>query len=230
MARNPIYHLNFSSDGRTILFTRERHGALNLYAVPAHGRKKSLVLAHAASGSYSPIDRAIAFWRTGYHWADVTEITQGNAWVANADGRNPRALGPLLGSMSQVDPTRLWPMWSPTGRRIVFEPTFVNGLVVVDARTGRATDLGTGKHPSWLDHSHRGELQQAFLVRILQPIHCMIRVNALHGTRGRVRVRMRHELSVRSRLLALRAVRGRSVAGSCGGEVVELVQQQYSAP
>ena len=52
--------------------------------------------------------------------------------------------------MSQIDPEALWPMWSPDGTKIAYQPTFTSAIRVIDIGLDRA-EVGEGGDPSWLD-------------------------------------------------------------------------------
>ncbi len=148
-----IYHPNFSADGRAIVFTRIHRQSMHLWVVPAAGgRATPLPIRRAAFGSYSPTSPTIAYRRTDWDGSDVTEMTEGAIWLTDAEGTYQRQLTHSYSSMSQVDPTTLWPMWSPDGRRIAFEPLYGRGVKVVDVATGVVTWIGHGKRPSWLDN------------------------------------------------------------------------------
>jgi Tol biopolymer transport system component len=146
-----VYHPNFSGDGRRILFTRARHGVLDVWSVSAQGGKVRLVLPDAAFGSYSPDGTMIAFRRTSFDGRVITEMTEGSVWLADADGNGRHPLWNSFEWMGQIDATRLWPMWSPDGDSIVLERTFVGELRVIDVGTGHVVRLGSGHHPSWID-------------------------------------------------------------------------------
>jgi tricorn protease-like protein len=91
----PIWHANFSPDGRTILFTRIKdagpNGGPELWSVPVGGGKTSLLLRlpsvhnNAAFGTYSP-DGSIAYRRTQYDGLDATQMTDGVCGSPTATG------------------------------------------------------------------------------------------------------------------------------------------------
>jgi hypothetical protein len=82
---------------------------------------------------------------------DVTEMTSGAMWLADPDGSHPRKLGRSCCWMSQMDPEALWPMWSPDGSLIAYQPLYQSPIRFVDVRSGQVQKLGEGDDPSWLD-------------------------------------------------------------------------------
>jgi Tol biopolymer transport system component len=153
-----LVHPNFSPDGRTILFTMAtRAHRLDLWTVAAKGGDTTRLLrlhrqTHAAFGTYGP-DGTIAYRRTGFDGSDPTEMTADRVWIAEPDGSPGRAVGRARSWMSQVDPERLWPAWSPDGTKIAFERLYGSAVVVVDIRSGRTRRVGDGVNPTWLDNN-----------------------------------------------------------------------------
>lgn len=155
-APGAILHPNFSPDGRTILFTLVAGGGPELWTAPATGGPSTLLLrlefkrTYAAFGTYAP-DGTIAYRRTNYDGLDVTEMTEASLWLADREGRQRHALHIGGSSMSQGDPDALWPMWSPDGSRIAYEPLITSGVFVVDPATGDRHKIGEGTRPAWVD-------------------------------------------------------------------------------
>jgi Tol biopolymer transport system component len=148
--RGEIWNPNFSADGRTILYTAVGGGRLVMRTVPAKGGPPSFLL-RGAFGMYSPDGRTIAYRRTSYDGGDITAMTSGRIWIADADGDDAHPLGHDFSWMSQIDPEALWPTWSPDGTRIAYQPLYSSPVKIVDVRTGRSRSLGEGTDPSWLD-------------------------------------------------------------------------------
>jgi len=152
-----VWYPNFSPDDRTIVFTKQAAGGLELWTVPVSGGHDSLLLrldapqTNAAFGTYSPQGR-IAFRLTQYDGVTVTQMTEATVRIADADGEHRRPVADAPAWMSQIDPERLWPTWSPDGSAIAFERLYGRAVVIVDVRTGRLTKLGTGVDPVWLDN------------------------------------------------------------------------------
>ena len=151
VAHHPvIYRPNFSSDGRRILFTTLGRDGIELRTVPADGgSERTLPLRQAAFGTFSLAGTMIAFRKTGYD-GDLTQMTDDVVWLADADGADPRPLGRWKASMSQADPQRLWPMWSPSGTRIAYETLYGRGASVVEVSSGRVRRIG-GLPAGWAD-------------------------------------------------------------------------------
>ena len=151
-----IWRPNFSPDGRRILFTLAAAGELDLWTVPATGGHPSPLLRlngrnqHAAFGVFGP-DGTIAYRRTGFDGAEITQMTEATVWLADADGKHRRPLRAGSGWMSQVDPEALWPTWSPDGTKIAFERLYNQPVAVFDLRTGLVIDRIVGADPTWLD-------------------------------------------------------------------------------
>ena len=107
---------------------------------------------HGAFGAYSPDGTTIAYRRSGYDGLDVTQMTSGALWLADADGTDSRRIGHTSGWMSQVDLEALWPAWSPDGTRVAFQPMFTSPVRVLDVRAERRTTSGARAcDPSWYD-------------------------------------------------------------------------------
>jgi Tol biopolymer transport system component len=158
-ADGAIIHPNFSPDGRTVLFTYMNPPGENgsrIWTVELEGGTAGpLSLPHGravfpAFGTYSPDGTTIVYRRTGYS-GDITQMTSGGLWLADADGSDPRRLVDRLGWMSQIDLEALWPMWSPDGSRIAFQELYNTAAVVLDVGTGRLTRIGVGNDPTWVD-------------------------------------------------------------------------------
>ena len=154
-----LYHPNFSADGQQILFTAFGFGEVKpatMWTIPATGGSAHPVPLplgrhiYPAFGTYSPDGTTIAYRKTMYDGLDFTEMTDGKVWLADADGSDPRALGRRASWCSQMDPRALWPMWSPDGSRIAYEPLCGSGVSIVDL-SGEVIRLGDGSDPSWLD-------------------------------------------------------------------------------
>ena len=148
--RGPIWYPNFSRDGRTVLYTTRRRWALMLRTVSADGGPSSGLI-RGAFGAYSPDGTTIAYRRTSYDGSDLTKMTSGSLWLADADGRHAHEIGLPAGWMSQMDPEALWPMWSRDGTKIAYLPTFQSAVRVIDIGLDRGADVGEGIDPSWLD-------------------------------------------------------------------------------
>ncbi|HEY6568277.1 MAG TPA: hypothetical protein VI341_12250, partial [Actinomycetota bacterium] len=155
-AHGQIWRPTLSPDGRTILFTMHRRNSVDLWTVPVTGGKSERWLQplsdhhSAAFGAYGP-DGRVAYRRTSFNGGDITEMTEGCVWVAEADGTDQLALGHVADWMSQVDPEALWPAWSPDGSMIAFEPFYKKGVYVVDISTEEVTRLRAGRNPTWVD-------------------------------------------------------------------------------
>ena len=78
-------------------------------------------------------------------------MTSSAIWITDRHGRTQRQANADGGSMSQIDPNALWPAWSPDGSRIAFERLYMQGVAIVDVRTGVQRLLGEGTKPTWLD-------------------------------------------------------------------------------
>ena len=50
-----------------------------------------------------------------------------------------------------MDPEALWPMWSPDGSMIAYQPLYKSPIKVIDVRFGQVRKVGNGADPSWLD-------------------------------------------------------------------------------
>jgi Tol biopolymer transport system component len=139
-----------SPDGRPLLYPTLRHRRVVLRTVPATGGRSSFLMA-GAFGTYSPDGTTIAYRKTGYDGVDVTQMTSGRVWLADADGTHPREIGHSCCWMSQIDPEALWPTWSPDGSRIAYQPLYGGPVKVVDVDRDRGRPVGEGEDPSWLD-------------------------------------------------------------------------------
>ena len=148
--RGPVWYPNFSPDGRTILYTTLRRWALTLRTVGVAGGPSSDLI-RGAFGAYSPDGTTIAYRRTSYHGSDTTEMTSGSLWLAQADGSHAHEIGLRAGWMSQIDPEALWPIWSPNGTKIAYQPTFFAAIRVIDIGLDRGSKVAAGVDPSWLD-------------------------------------------------------------------------------
>ena len=148
--RRPVWYPNFSPDGRTILYTTVRHRVLMLRTVPADGGQRADVI-RGAFGALSPDGTTIAYRRTSYDGSDATEMTSGNLWLADIDGSHAREIGLPAGWMSQIDPEALWPIWSPDGTKIAYQPTYKSAVRVIDIGLDRGVAVGEGGDPSWLN-------------------------------------------------------------------------------
>jgi dipeptidyl aminopeptidase/acylaminoacyl peptidase len=148
--RGWILDPNFSADGRTILYTSLRDDRATLRTIRSGGGVSSFLM-RGAFGAYSPDGTTIAYRRTAFDGGAATEGTSGTIWLADADGSNARALGSSCCWMSQGDPFALWPMWSPDGKQIAYQPLIKSPVKVIDVGLGRTRPAGNGTYPSWLD-------------------------------------------------------------------------------
>jgi Tol biopolymer transport system component len=128
---------------------------LTLSTVPVGGGQATRLFTRpspAAFGTYSPDGTAIVFRRTSFDGRDPIRMTSSGLWIADADGDNPRRL--VRGSMSssQINPEALWPVWSPDGTQIAYEPRYGGGVYVLNIRTWKKSVFGSGTEPSWLDN------------------------------------------------------------------------------
>ena len=152
----PIMRPTFGPGGRTILFTAPKETGLWLWEAPVAGGPAT-PLFRGAFGAYSPDGALIAFRATGYDGDDVTEMTSSTLLIADRSGHVvERVVGGGGAWMSQVDPTALWPVWSPDGSLVAYQWLYGHSVRVVDAATGTVVDnlpveFGTNARPSWLD-------------------------------------------------------------------------------
>jgi eukaryotic-like serine/threonine-protein kinase len=138
----PIRGVSFSADGDYIYFTRSEDtgpGYSNLFQVPAlGGAPRKIIFDIDTSPSFSPDGKQFAFVR-GY-----PQFGESAVMIANADGSGERKLA------TSKDPTRFpneSAVWSPDGKVIVTTVESQEGglhgrLVVIDAATGKMSDLG----------------------------------------------------------------------------------------
>ena len=108
-------------------------------------------LPFAAFAAMSPDGTSIAYRRTAYDGMDPTEMTSSHVFVADPDGRHEMELGAGGFWMSQIDPERLWPTWSPDGTRLVFQRDAAGPVQIADLSTGHLMRIGEGENPTWLD-------------------------------------------------------------------------------
>ena len=145
-----IWYPNFSPDGETVLYTTVRRRAMILKTIPATGGPSSR-LTRGAFGAYSPDGKTVAFRKTQFDGIDVTEMTAGTLWLADANGSHVRGLAHCGCWMSHIDLDALWPNWSSDGSMIAYQPLYESPIRVVDVRSGHLWKVGEGVDPSWLD-------------------------------------------------------------------------------
>jgi Tol biopolymer transport system component len=148
--RGTLWAPSFSPDGRTIIFTERRHHRLELRTAPVAGGP-SAFLREGAFGAHSPDGTRIVYRATTYDGNDLLDMTSAAPRIAWADGSHPRRLGGSGSWMSQIDPVRLWPSWSPDGSRIVTERLYEQGIFVFDVRTGQGRKVSGDVQATWVD-------------------------------------------------------------------------------
>jgi Tol biopolymer transport system component len=147
-----IYRPNFSADGQHILFTQVGPKWARLRTLSVRGEvEATLPLARAAFGTFSPDGSTIAYRKSDYN-GDPTQMTRSSLWLADADGTGSWTLGSGGEAMSQVDPHSLWPMWSPSGDLIAYQPLFMRDVIVLKVASGRPiARIGGVSGVGWLD-------------------------------------------------------------------------------
>jgi hypothetical protein len=137
----------FSTDGRSILFTRgdAATGSLlddqpqaDLWQIPAVGGHPTIFLEDIGFATYPSDGRSITYvkdvyWQEGHGGGMYREI-----WLANAHGGDAHLL--VRGSD---------PRWSPDGTRIAYVQ---GGVRLVDVATGAVTEIAHGSLGDWLDN------------------------------------------------------------------------------
>lgn len=149
----------FTSDGRSILFTRRSPGpgrdTLDLWTVPMSGGRPSLLIHRAAFGVYSPDGTTIAYRRASPSDDDFSRPISLDVKLASAEGR---PLGHLGDTGSMMAPPLAWPgeipAWSPNGKRIVAIVGRTNRIRVglVHVARGRGPALDANASAVWLDN------------------------------------------------------------------------------
>jgi Tol biopolymer transport system component len=139
----------FTPDGASIIYTGGSRGAPVVRTVPVAGGRSTVFLepseglADTGNGSLSPDGSLVTFLGGG--WPKREDHNCGPCrFVANVDGTERRVLhGGCWGSSPAGT-------WSPDGTRIVCSDD-MNGIVVVDLATGKASRVAEGKSAIWLD-------------------------------------------------------------------------------
>jgi TolB protein len=141
-------HLQWSPDGKTLLFTRIHQGKMALWAMPAAGGEMRRLLPDHTEphfdGHFSPDGKRIVYVY------DKLEGTDGKLRinVCNADGSDDQTLVPHKAFEES-------PRWSPDGKLVLWVSTRDKNpdLYTVDARgkneTRLTTDPAYDLHPAW---------------------------------------------------------------------------------
>ena len=104
----------FSPNGTSIAFTSSRGGG-GIYIVPALGGEPRLLVRGGHSPKFSPDGNWIAYWSGSITSGDpLSEGSGGHAFVIALAGGAPTQIHPEF-------PVARYPLWSPDGRRLIFE-------------------------------------------------------------------------------------------------------------
>ena len=101
---------DFSPDGGKIAFRSERDGG-GIYEIPAFGGEVQLLARDGLNPRFSPDGSQVAFWVGTPGVADAVPGS-GAVWVVQADGGQPRRVGPEFTSARS-------PIWSPDGKHLL---------------------------------------------------------------------------------------------------------------
>src|SRR5262249_51104860 len=101
---------DWSPDGRSLLYSGDRTGTFQIYAVELARPNDARQITHGAgdaySGAWSPDGKTIAFDR------DATGSS--HIYAVDADGKHQRVLVPMPGNSENAS-------WSPDGHKILFD-------------------------------------------------------------------------------------------------------------
>lgn len=143
--------LGWSPDGMKILFTSNRDGDNDLWAMYADGSQAYQIMNtpdHEIFGAWSPDGETIAFSRTDGGFADI--------WLIDSDGTNERRLTTTPGIDTMA------PAWSPDGTKLAYvagtHPNYQIWIMGSDGSNPAplASAPGTGNYnPQWAPDGSR---------------------------------------------------------------------------